>query len=138
MSIRFFSIVHRFLELLNQIDYYLLLAFRFLCILCCTAPGVSDVGDDIIGLFEHPVVAPGNGVVWVDGLDPFREHGIGVVVIFRFLAGHIGQHNSLVDLWIFLLQFLQLAMHIGIKLPLVPHIEHIHSVVGYQIHEHLS
>jgi hypothetical protein len=27
---------------------------------------VGDVGDDVVGLFEHPVVAPEDGVVWVD------------------------------------------------------------------------
>ena len=52
---------------------------------------MGDVGDDVIGLFEHPVVTPGDGVVWMDGLDPFREHGVGVVVVFCFLSGHIGQ-----------------------------------------------
>ena len=103
MSIRFFSIVYRFLELLSQIDYYLLLAFRFLHILRCAAPGVGDVGDDIVGLPEHPVVAPGDGVVWVDGLDSLREHSIGVVVVFGLLTGHIGQYNCVVDLWVFLL-----------------------------------
>ena len=64
---------------------------------------MGDVGDHIVGMFEHPVVAPGDGVVGVDGLDPFWEHSVGVVAIFRLLAGHIGQHNCVVDLWVFLL-----------------------------------
>ena len=60
-------------------------------IFCCAAVGVGDVSNNIIGLFEHPVVAPGDGVMWVDGLNPLREHSVGVVVVFRLLAGHIGQ-----------------------------------------------
>ena len=36
--------------------------------------------------------------MWVDGLDPLREHGVGVVIVFRFLAGHIGQHNYMINL----------------------------------------
>ena len=71
-------------------------------ILSSTAPGVSDIGDNIVGLFEHPVIAPGDGVVWVDGLNSLWEHCVGVVVVFGLLVGHIGQHNSVVDLWIFL------------------------------------
>ena len=39
-----------------------------------TTPSVGDVGDDVVGLFEHPVVAPGDGIVWVDRLDSLREH----------------------------------------------------------------
>ena len=76
--------------------------------------------------------------MWVDGLDSLREHCVGVVIVFCLLAGHIGQYNGIVDLWIFLLQSLQLAKHIGVKLALVPHIEHIHIVVGYQIYKYLS
>ncbi len=76
--------------------------------------------------------------MWVDGLDPLREHCVGVVIVFCFLSGHIGQYNSIVDLRIFLLQSLQLAMHIGIKLTLMSHIKHIHIVVGYQIYKNLS
>ena len=56
--------------------------FRFFSILCCAAVGVGDIGDDIVGLFKHPVVTPGDGIAGVDGLDSLREHGIRVVVIF--------------------------------------------------------
>ena len=76
--------------------------------------------------------------MWVDGLNSLREHCIGVVIVFCFLTGHIGQHNSVVDLRIFLLQFLQLAMHLSIKLALVTHVEHVYPVVGYQIYKNLS
>ena len=64
---------------------------------------MGDIGNDIVGLFEHPSVAPRDGVVWVDRLDTLREHRIGVVVVFCFLAGHVGQDHSVVDLWIFFL-----------------------------------
>ena len=74
-----------------SINYSLFLQLRLLRIPRCAAPGVGNVGDDIVRLFEHPVVTPGNGVVRVDGLDPLREHGVGVVIEFRFLARHIGQ-----------------------------------------------
>ena len=66
-------------------------------------PGMGNIGDDVVGLFEHPVVAPGDGIMWVDRLDPLREHRVGVVVVLGLLAGHIGQHNCVVDLRIFLL-----------------------------------
>ena len=64
---------------------------------------MGDVGDDIIGLFEHPVVTPGDGIMWVDGLNSLWEHSVRKTVIFGLLAGHIGKHNSVVDLQIFLL-----------------------------------
>ena len=32
------------------------------CVLISAAVGVSDAGDDIVGLFEHPVVALGDGI----------------------------------------------------------------------------
>ena len=86
---------------------------------------MSDVGYDIVGLLKHPVVAPGDGIAWVDRLDSLREHGIGVVVVFRLLAGHIGQHDRIVDLWVHLFDRLQRVMHIGIKLALMPHIGEI-------------
>ena len=76
--------------------------------------------------------------MWVDRLDPLWEHCVRVVVIFRFLARHIGQHNPIVDLRVFLLSLLQLAMHISIKLTLVSYIEHINIVVSYQIYKYLS
>ena len=41
----------------------------FFSILCCAAVGVGDVSDDIVGLFEHPVIAPGDDVLRMDGLD---------------------------------------------------------------------
>ena len=81
----------------------LLLALGFFGVLICAAPGVGDVGSNIVGLLKHPVVAPGDGVMWVDGFDSLREHSVGVVVVFRLLARHIGQYNCVVDLWIFLL-----------------------------------
>ena len=48
---------------------------------------MGDVGDDVVGSFGHPVVAPGDGLVRVDGPDPLREHGVGVVIVLGFLAG---------------------------------------------------
>ena len=78
-------------------------SFCFVSIFCCAAVGVGDIGDNVVGLLEHPIVAPGDSIVWVDGLDPHREHSVGVVVVFCLLAGHIGQHNRIVDLGIFLL-----------------------------------
>ena len=50
-----------------------------------------DVDDDVVGLLEHPVIAPGDGVVWVNGFDSLWEYSIGVVVVFCFPARHIGQ-----------------------------------------------
>ena len=66
----------------------------FFGVLMCSAPGMGDVGDDVVGLFEHPVVAPGDGIVWVDRFDSFWQHCVGVVVVLGLLAGHIGQSNG--------------------------------------------
>ena len=89
---------------------------------------MRDVGNDIVGLLEHPLVAPGDGVVRMNGLDPLWEHGVGVVVILCLLPGHTGQHDCIVDLWIFLLQPFLFTMYIGIKLSLASHIEHINTM----------
>ena len=72
---------------------------------------MSDIGNDIVGLLKHPVVAPGDGVVWVDGFNPLREHGIGVIVILCLPAGHIRQYNRVVDLRTLLLDRLQRTIH---------------------------
>ena len=89
----------------SSLDTYYIPSFMpsFVGVLSGTSVGVGNVSDDIVGVFQHPIVAPGNGVMWVDGLDPLRKHSVGVVVVFCLLTGHIGQHNSVVDLWIFLL-----------------------------------
>ena len=42
---------------------------------------MGDVGDNVAGSFEHPIVAPGDGVVWVDRLNSFWEHSVGVVIV---------------------------------------------------------
>ena len=47
----------------HKIHKNLSLSLGFASILCSAAPGVGDVGDYVLGLFEHPVVAPGDGVV---------------------------------------------------------------------------
>ena len=57
-----------FILKLRKIYYTFSLSFAFCTILCGAAPGVGDVGDDIVGLFQHPVVTPRDGVVRVDGL----------------------------------------------------------------------
>ena len=89
----------------------------FFGVLICAAVGVSDVGDDVVRLFEHPVVAPGNGVVWVDRLDSLREHRVGVVIVFCLLTGHIGQHDGVVDLRVFSLARCEHRHQIGLDDP---------------------
>ena len=94
----------RSLCLFANIDHFFLLTICLLGALRRSSPGVGDVSDDVVRLFEHPVVTPGDGVVRVDGLDSLWEHSVGIVVIFRLLTRHIGQHNCAVDLRVFVLQ----------------------------------
>ena len=63
---------------------------------------MGDVGYDIAGLFEHPVVAPSDGVAGVDGFEAFREYGVGVVFIFGWFSRHVGKDNGIVNMGIFL------------------------------------
>ena len=93
----------KYFRTLHQTDNFSALVNRLSSILCRTSPRMRDVANNIICLLEHPIVAPGDGVMWMDGLNPLWEHGVGVVVIFRFLAGHIGQHDGVLDVRIFLL-----------------------------------
>ena len=46
LKIQLHKVNHIFLPLCN------------LCKLSCTTPGVGDVGHDIVGLFNHPFIAP--------------------------------------------------------------------------------
>ena len=93
----------RSLCLFTNIYYFFLLTICLLGALRRSSPGVGDVSDDVVRLFEHPVVTPGDGVVRVDGLYPLREHSIGVIVVFCLLTRHIGQHDGIIDLRIFFL-----------------------------------
>ncbi len=80
-------------------------------------PGVGDVGDHEIGLLQHPVVAPGDCVARVDGLDALWEHGVRIVVVLGLLTGHVGQPHSVIDSWVLLLQIPQNPPYNGIKPP---------------------
>ena len=44
-----------------------LLTLGFACILISAAVGMGDIGDNIVGLFEHPVAALGKSGVADDG-----------------------------------------------------------------------
>ena len=47
---------------------------------------MSDLGEDIVGLLDHPLIAPRDCEAWVDGFDAFREHGIGVIADIKFVS----------------------------------------------------
>lgn len=100
-------------------------------ILHSTTPGMGDVSYNIIRLLEHPVIAPGDCITRMDILYSLREHGIRKIVVLSLLSGHVGQHNSVINLWVFYLQFSQNATYNRIKSALITHIEHIHILVGY-------
>ena len=55
---------------------------------------MGDVGDHVVGLFEHPVVTPGNGVMWVDGFNTLREHRIGIVLPYSQPRGSVGSYGG--------------------------------------------
>ena len=57
----------------------------------------------------------------------------GVVIILSLLAGHVGQHHSVIDLRVLMLQISQNTAHDGIEPSLVAYIEHICIVVFNQI-----
>ena len=54
----------------------LALTFDHFCISSRAAPGMGDIGDDVVGLLKHPVVAPGDSVMRMDKLDPFLRQKI--------------------------------------------------------------
>lgn len=89
----------------------------------------GEVGDDVVRLFQHPVVTPRNGVVWMDGLYPFREHFVGMVFVPILLIGHTCQHDGVIDVRVFFHQFLQNSPHRGIKPPLMPDTKHVHTLI---------
>ena len=66
------------------------------------AVGVGDVGDNIVGVGEHPGVSVVDGVAGVDGFEAFREYGVGVVFVFGWFSRHVGKDNGIVDVGIFL------------------------------------
>ena len=66
------------------------------------AVGVGDVGDNIVGVVEQPVVAPSDGVAGVDGFEAFREDGAGVVFMFGWFSRHVCKDNGIVDVGVFL------------------------------------
>ena len=66
------------------------------------ASWVGDIGDDVIGVGEHPCVAVGDGIAWMDGFETFREYGVGEIFVFRWFSRHVGKDNSIVDVGIFL------------------------------------
>ena len=53
-----FFICFKILLNIKKIHYMFLLLNRYFNKLRCAAPRVGDVGHDIVGLLDHPVVAP--------------------------------------------------------------------------------
>ena len=53
-------------SLFAQVNNTFFCRFSFPRILCSISPRVGDIGIDVIGLFEQPAVAPGDGVVRMD------------------------------------------------------------------------
>ena len=64
----------------------LFLAHALFCKLCGTAPGVGDVGYDIVGLLDHPLITPGDSKARMDGFDALREHGVGVIAGIKLVS----------------------------------------------------
>ena len=62
-----------------KLNYDFLALFSYFCELCSAAPGVGDIGHDIVGLLDHPLIAPRDSEAGMDSFDTFRKHGIGVV-----------------------------------------------------------
>ena len=63
---------------------------------------MGDVGDDVVGVGEHPGVAVGDSVAGVDGFEALREYGVGVVFVFGWFSRQVGKDNGVVDVGIFL------------------------------------
>lgn len=49
----------------------------------CTVSGVSDVGHNVVGLLEHPFIAPGDKKAWVDGFDFLQKHGARIIMGYQ-------------------------------------------------------
>ena len=47
---------------------------------------MSDVGNNIVRLLNHPLVTPRDGESRMDGFDAFREHGVGVIAGIKLVS----------------------------------------------------
>lgn len=121
---------------ISQVQHDLVLRFCHLRILRSAAVGVGDIGDDVVGVLEHPFVAAVDGVARRGGSDLLRQQGIGEVLVLVLLAGHVGQHDGIIDLRVLGLQLTQDTPDVGVELALIPHIESPHVVVRDQIHQY--
>jgi len=126
--------------LLCQVDYLFLLAFSLFCKLCSAAPGMGDIGHDIVGLLEHPLVTPWDCEAKVDGFDALREHGVGVVAGIKLVSlwGQTLQNDGITDMGVYGCQLFQNRAHNTIKCSLLTNIKHIYGMVLKQIDQHLT
>ena len=97
--------------------------------LSCAAPTMGDVGHHIIGLAQHPLVAPGYGESWRHSFQTFRKNGVGEIpdrlVPWPWQSF---QHHGVRDVGVDFCQFPPHRPGHGVKGPLASHIESIHTV----------
>ena len=64
---------------------------------------MGDVGHNIVGLFNHPLVAPRDGEAGMDGFDALREHGVRVIAGIKFVSfwRKMLQNDSIADVGVY-------------------------------------
>ena len=117
----------------------LLLMFCHIRKLCSTAPGVGDIGDDIIGLLDHPLVTPRDSKARVYGFDALWEHSIGVIAGIKLISfwGQTLRNDGITDMGVYRHQLFQNRAHEPVKCPLLANIKHIYGMVHDQINQNL-
>ena len=85
--------------ILYQVNYRFLFPFCHLGKLSCAAPGVGDVGHDIVRLLDHPFVSPRDSEARVDSFDALWKHSVGVIACIKLITlwGHTLQNDSVID-----------------------------------------
>ena len=116
---------------MNKIDNLFLFSLSYFSKLSGAAPRVGDVGHDIVGLLEHPVVAPRDSKTWMDGFDTLRKHGVGVIAGIKLVSfwGQTLQNDGITDMGVYRHQLFQNRAYNPIKYSLLTNVKHIYCVI---------
>ena len=101
---------------------------------CGAAEIVGDVGNDIIGMFNHPSVPFEYCIPRMRGGDLFGINRMRKVKgLFAFcVGGSVGKDDVVADVCIFFAKLVQYVFCKRIKIPLISDIEHINVFFGYK------
>ena len=102
-----------------------------------TAEGVGDVDDNIVRLFNHPFISPGNSKAWVYLLDALWYYCMKFIQSIEALlsAGHVCQNNMVFNMWVLLCQFRQHMANLIIKGTLITNIKQLDLMFFNQLNQ---